>query len=126
MPGRRMSRPTYRQPNGAIRTDAYRHSDSAIELDYYHRQLERVHGSGLHGWGVADGLRVTATQNSPNLKIEPGVAIDKDGQHISLAEGGTAEIGWHPDVPGTAPMPAAVNADGAVFPTAGLSGDFYV
>jgi hypothetical protein len=126
MPARKLIRPTYRQPNGVIRTDAYRHGDSAIELDDYHRPLEQVHGSGLHGWGVADGLRVTATLNMQDLKIEPGIAIDKDGRHIALAATANAEIGPNADNPGTAPILTAVNADGAVFPTNGLAGDLYV
>jgi len=122
MAGRKITRPTYRQPNGTIRTDAYRHGDSAIELDEFHRPLEQVHGSGLHDFGVGDGLLVTAVLNTAGVKIQPGIGIDSVGQHISLAATATAEIGPNADNPATPPNLTAVNADGALLPTTGISG----
>ncbi|MGB3307754.1 MAG: hypothetical protein WBA63_16325, partial [Thermomicrobiales bacterium] len=119
----KLTRPTYRQPNGSIRTDAYRHGDSALEMDEFNRPLGQIHGAGLHDYGIGEGLLVTAVLNSPGVKIQSGIAIDRDGRHISLAVTATAEIGPNADNPGTSPVLTAVNADGALLPTTGLSGD---
>src|SRR6185437_10311033 len=62
------------------------------DLELWARPLERIHGSGLHGWGVALGLGVKATIGQGGVTIEPGIAVDAAGQHISLAEGGRAEV----------------------------------
>lgn len=122
MPGQKITRPTYRQPNGSVRTDAYRHGDSATEQENYHLAIEQVHGSGLHGWGIAAGMNVTGVVNAPDIKIEPGIAIDREGHHISLAATATAEIGPNADNPGQAATLVPVNTDGATFPTGGLQG----
>ena len=119
----KLTRPTYRQPNGSIRTDAYRHGDSALEMDEFNRPLGQIHGAGLHDYGIGEGLLVTAVLNSPGVKIQSGIAIDREGRHISLAITATAEIGPNADNPGTSPVLTAVNADGALLPTTGLSGD---
>ena len=49
-------------------------------------------GPGLHGWGVALGLGVKATIGQPRLTIETGIAHGRGGPHISLAQGGRAEV----------------------------------
>jgi hypothetical protein len=100
--------------------------ETAINTSYYVEPLERAHGSGAHGWGIASGLSITATLNNPNVKIKSGIAVDLPGRHICLAEGGSAEIGPNADNPTVSPQLASVVAAGVELPTAGLNGAYYV
>jgi hypothetical protein len=105
------------------------YGDAALDTEQYHRPLERLHGSGLHGPGVATGLEVSCLVGQPNLVIAPGVALDPQGRHIYLANGGSAEIGPSADVPGTPPTLTQVTPTGAVLPTGPLSlaaGTYYI
>lgn len=102
------------------------YGDAALDLEQYHRPLERLHSSGLHGAGVASGLQIKCTVGLVNLVVAPGLALDAAGRHIYLAVGGTAEIGPTANVPGTPSNLVPVAAAGATFPTAGLTGDKYV
>jgi len=140
MPSKKLSRTTYRDPTlpgNPIRAGDVARAEAALDMDEFYRPLEQVHASGAHGWvdasgkpqgwGVADGLRVTATLNQVDIKALPGIAIDAQGRHIALAEGGNAEIGANADVPGTAPTLTGVAATGATMPTAALAaGSYYV
>src|SRR5437667_3712334 len=96
------------------------------DMDQYYRPLERIHGSSLHGWGVASGLSVTATLNSATLTVQPGVALDSKGQHIALAVGGNAEVGQNPTGFSTGATFKPVLANGVAMPTSGLTGDKYL
>lgn len=104
------------------------HAEGSRDMDQFVRPLEQVHaGVTLHGWGVAAGLQVTATINSPGLHVLSGVALDVSGRHVSLADNGVAEIGQNADAPGASPTPTAVvPLTGVALPTAGLSGDKFV
>jgi hypothetical protein len=95
-------------------------------MEDFYLPLGRIHGSGLHGWGLASGLSVTATLGSQGLNVLPGVAIDRAGQHISLALNGEAEIGPNASDPGAAPNLTGVPSLGAVVPTTGLTGTLYL
>ncbi|MEZ5284337.1 MAG: hypothetical protein R2712_05915 [Vicinamibacterales bacterium] len=44
----------------------------------------RLHNRYLHGWGVVDGLRVSADGNS--VVVTPGLAIDCQGNDVLLPE----------------------------------------
>ena len=35
------------------------YGDAALDTEQYHRPLERLHGSGLHGPGIATGLELS-------------------------------------------------------------------
>lgn len=50
----------------------------------YHRDKRRLHNRLLHGWGVVDGLQVSAARGS--LVLSPGVALDCAGNELVLAE----------------------------------------
>jgi hypothetical protein len=129
MTSEKLQRSTYRDPTAPgdpVRSGNPTRAENALDMDQYYRPLERIHSSGLHGWGVASGLRVTATLNSPGVTMLPGVALDSSGRHISLAADGSAEIGQNADAPGATPTLVTVAANGVVFPTSGLSGDKYV
>ena len=98
MTSQNLQRTTYRDPTSPgnpVRAGSPTRAENALDMDQYYRPLERIHGTSLHGWGVASGLSVSATLNGPNttLAVLPGVALDSNGQHISLAVGGNAEIG---------------------------------
>ena len=141
MSSEQLQRTTYRDPiSGAIRTDesSPSESESAQDMDQYYLPLARVHGSGLHGWGVASGLSVTATLADPTtgtlpaLNVSPGIALDSAGQHISLALGGVAETTTDLDINGNpaTSVPAEVTTSGAfilptsVLPSSVLPGTF--
>jgi len=100
--------------------------DAALDAEQYHRPIERLHGSGLHGAGVAFGMQIACTVGHPNVTVAPGLALDAAGRHVYLAVGGQAEIGATASVPNTPPNLVPVTAAGAVFPTAGLTGDHYM
>jgi hypothetical protein len=131
MSSEQIQRTTYRDPTlpgSPIRTGdpVDRAIESARDMDDCYLPLGRVHGSSLHGWGIASGLKVTASVGSQNLNVLPGVASDAAGQHISLALNGNAEIGPTANAPGAAPDLTGVPPSGAVMPTNGLSGTFYL
>ena len=69
------------------------YGDAALDAEQYHRPLERLHGSGMHGAGVSTGMQLKCAVGQPNLIIAPGLALDAAGRHIYLAVGGSAEIG---------------------------------
>jgi hypothetical protein len=127
-----LQRTTYRDPTtpgNPVRAGSPTRAENALDMDQYYRPLERIHGTSLHGWGVASGLSVSATLNSPNstLTVLPGVALDSNGRHISLAVGGNAEIGPSADAPGANPTLVPVAATGVSFPIpATASGDKYL
>lgn len=127
MSSQKLTRTTYRDPtdpSNPIRSGDVARAEAAMDMDQYYRPLEQVHGSGLHQFGAADGLRVNATNGTQGIKVLPGIAIDSVGRHISLAAGGQAEVGATADAPGATPQLVAVDAvNGALVPTAGLSGD---
>jgi hypothetical protein len=100
-------------------------ANAALDAEQYYRPLERLHGAGLHGAGVAYGMQVSATIGQPNVTVMPGLALDPQGRHIYLGIGGSAEVGPSADVPNTLPELAPVTALGAVLPTAGLSAGTY-
>lgn len=122
-------RTTYTDPtnNGLVRQGATAHGESMLDLMKYAQPLERAHGSGLHGWGIGEGLAISATLNQPGVRVLPGIAVDATGRLIVLALQGKAEIG--PDADNTAVaanLTTPVDATGAVLPTTGISGSFFV
>ncbi len=98
----------------------------ATDEEQYIRPLERVHGMALHAPGVGWGMDIACTLNSPGVAIMAGIALDASGKHIYLAEGGNAEIGPDADIPGTPADLAPVTASGAMLPTVGFTGTYYV
>jgi hypothetical protein len=69
------------------------HSD---DMQDFHLPLERMHNSYLHNWGIASGLEVSGTIGGTEIVVNSGVAIDKNGQLISLPSIGHADIGENP------------------------------
>jgi hypothetical protein len=52
----------------------------------YHREKQRRHNRSFHGVGVLHGLKVTSAKDKAGwtVVIEPGVAIDPEGNEIHL------------------------------------------
>ena len=100
--------------------------ETSINTNKYVDALERMHSSGPHGWGIAQGLGIKATMNQAGVGVLSGVAIDAAGRHVALAEGAGAEIGPDASNPAVSPQIAAVTAAGVTLATAGLNGAYYV
>lgn len=66
------------------------------DFEGFHLPINRMHNSNLHDWGIARGLEVTGTIGGGEVIINPGVAIDIDGQLISLSDTGHGDIGKNP------------------------------
>jgi hypothetical protein len=131
MTSEKLQRTSYRDPNTAddrVRSGTPSLAENEQDMDQYYRPLERIHGSSLHGWGVASGLGVAATLNSPSptLTVQPGVALDSNGQHIALAVGANAELGATPTGLSTGATFVPVTASGVAMPSSGLTGDKYL
>lgn len=88
--------------------------ESRVDAERYLQPLVRAHASALHSWGIAEGLRVSATIGVSGLTIGPGVALDAAGRHICVAEGGSVKLD-----DGSL---AAVGQSGVEIPTTGPMG----
>ncbi|MEZ4731286.1 MAG: hypothetical protein R3E79_29560 [Caldilineaceae bacterium] len=79
--------------------------DESVRTHYqdwqeYHLRLARLHHSYLHGWGVIRGLDVSQhPDNASAVVVSPGMALDRAGQLITLAntEGEFAVVGSEQD-----------------------------
>src|SRR5688572_17563686 len=72
----------------ALRTGDATREEAALDQEAYFLPLERVHGSTLHEFGIADGLRVVAALGTLELRLEPGATVDVAGRHITLPVNG--------------------------------------
>jgi hypothetical protein len=118
MASQKLTRTTYFDPKNNVSRQGFTAlGESLVDFERYTQPLEHVHAA-LHGWGVADGLRVTATLGQPGILVRPGVALDAPGRHISLAAGGPVKVGQT-----VLAMPAQ---GGVSIPTTGKSGPWYV
>jgi hypothetical protein len=135
MSSQKLSRSTYRDPTAgdALRTGdpnnpkdtladkVDRAIESARDMEQFYIPSGQIHGSSMHGWGIASGLSVSVdpTTMESGLSVSPGVAIDRDGRHISLAEGAEADVSQNADMDGNPQSPhlTGVAATGAFVPT---------
>jgi hypothetical protein len=119
VPAQKLTHTGFTHPvTGLPRAGSTALEESSVDHEQYAQPLERVHGGGLHDWGVADGLQASATIGQPGVKVTPGVALDGQGRHVSLAPGGQARIS-QTDLSDVLP-------DGVTLPTAGVTGDRYL
>jgi hypothetical protein len=56
----------------------------------YHVRLRRANNLATHGWGIVAGLEIEPT-GSNEIAVKPGMAIDKFGREIILAEDSSAK-----------------------------------
>ncbi|MEB3180863.1 MAG: hypothetical protein VKL59_17805 [Nostocaceae cyanobacterium] len=66
------------------------------DFDDYHLPVVRTQISSLNEWGIAQGLEISGTIGSNTITIQQGVAIDSNGQLISLSEQGNATLSNNP------------------------------
>jgi hypothetical protein len=127
MSGEPLVRTYYRDPHfdpAPVRSGTPANGEVNVDVEQYHQPRERIHGSRPHSFGVAGGLGVTLGITPKGIKVQPGVAIDASGRHISLGVGGQAEVGPNAggkDANGN-PIPpdlVTVAADGVPFDTTG-------
>ncbi|MFD8498406.1 hypothetical protein [Amycolatopsis sp. NPDC059657] len=109
---------------GTVRSGATGHGESVTDVEDYLIPLDRARTAGLHGWGVAAGLRVTATAGAAGVTVTPGSAADAAGSVVVLAVGGVAVVdpGVDPDQLQNVPT-VPVEAAGVAVATA-TAGDF--
>lgn len=136
MTTRKLSRTAYRDPTqvgSPVRSGDTTHGESNADAEGYIQPIAQVHASGLHDWGVAQGLKTTATIGAAGITVEPGTAVDVNGRHIALAastpdEASFAEVSTV-DPPDPA-VPAQVTATGVLLPTVTVpqpaAGDYVV
>lgn len=115
MTAEKLTHTTYTDPDSGLpRSGNTARGESRVDLEEYTRPLERVHAGHAHGRGVAEGLRVTAVLGETSVRVLPGVALDAEGRHISLAPGGLARTDGG--------SPVDVGAEGLVLATGTISG----
>src|SRR5262245_398072 len=90
--------------------------ESRIDQEQYLLPLEQLSGA-LHDWGIATGLAVTATIGKPGVKVMPGVGLDANGHHISLANNGTVEVNPNANASGNSTLVKVPSNDGVTFDT---------
>jgi hypothetical protein len=64
------------------------------EQDYFRKKLRR-HNLLLHGWGVVCGLGVTTHSEPWRVFVDPGYAIDRQGEEIVLDVAQVADVRSH-------------------------------
>jgi hypothetical protein len=112
---------------GTVRGGATGHGESLTDVESYLLPLDQLRGSSLYGWGVANGLRVTAVSGQADVTVAPGAALDAAGHVVVLADGGFAVVDPTVDPEQVQNVPTIpVDAAGVVLPTAGSSGDQFV
>jgi hypothetical protein len=75
---------------------------AASDLDAvqrYHRTLRWLHNRAMHDWGVALGLAVSGERGEKTVRVTPGLAVDRAGREVLLAEPTTLQV---PALAGTA------------------------
>ena len=59
----------------------------------YHQDAQRLHNRALHGWGIVSGLQVgLAAETGRTVVLQPGIAIDRAGNIIRVAQPATLEV----------------------------------
>lgn len=59
----------------------------------YHQDAQRLHNRALHGWGVVSGLEVVlAGEQGRTVVVQPGIAIDRAGNVIRVAQPAMLEV----------------------------------
>ena len=56
-------------------------ADLELEQQYFREKLKR-HNRSLHGFGIVSGLKVTV--NSGQIIVEPGLALDCEGNELAI------------------------------------------
>ena len=59
-------------------------ADDLKTLVDYFRNKHRLHNKYLHGYGIVFGLEVSVTENNHSVVINPGLALDCEGNEIAV------------------------------------------
>ena len=84
--------------NDYIKRARYFHGMLMTDRDFkeeqlYHNKKRKLLNQMLHGWGVVCGLKVkTTTPAGPNIIVEPGLALDCNGNEILVCEEQTIDL----------------------------------
>ncbi len=110
---------------GTVRAGATGHGESLTDVESYLLPLEQAQGRSLFSWGVAAGLRVSATSGGAGVTVGVGVALDGSGRLVVLAADGKAVVDPDVDPDEMVNVPTVtVPADGVVVATsAELAGE---
>ena len=113
------------KPTDTTRLCSTMRTESQVDQVDYLDPLHQAHGAGLHTWGVAEGLEVSAVINSSGVLVKPGTALDAAGRTIVLAPKGGAVIAPDADPNELENIETVeVPATGINLPTANLSGEY--
>lgn len=116
---------TDRSTGDALLGDTTRRESRLDTEHFLIPQLQAI-GSGLHLWGVASGLTVSAVRDQPGVTVSPGIALDAAGRLLSLAQGAAAvtdpQVSVDPAVVVDVPV-VAVPASGVLLTTGTITGD---
>lgn len=66
------------------------------DIEHFHLPVQQMHHAGLHGFGIISGLEVEGLLGDDSLTVQAGLALDYEGNLISLSNSGRAEIGSDP------------------------------
>src|ERR1700757_4184984 len=94
MVGKGLLRTDYFVRNGdvTVRARDTRCVESVTDVESFLLPYGQAAGTGLHLWGIADGLSITGSKGQPGLNISLGCAIDAAGHLIVLTAGGWAVV----------------------------------
>ncbi|MCX4821034.1 hypothetical protein OG883_14145 [Streptomyces sp. NBC_01142] len=99
------------------------HGESVTDMESHLLPMEQARNTSLYGWGVADGLRVTAKRAEPGVTVSPGAALDAAGRLLVLAKGSFAIVDPDVDPTQVQNIPTVpVGAEGVTLGTAGPIG----
>ncbi len=62
------------------------------DWEEFHLPLARMHHAHLHDRGVASGLEVSVTGEGTEIEVQPGVAVDGNGELVALSGAGEADV----------------------------------
>ncbi len=65
--------------------------DFQTEQDYFRKRLRR-HNVLMHGWGIVFGLEASAHSEPGRVMVEPGYAIDQQGEEIVVDRPQIADV----------------------------------
>jgi hypothetical protein len=112
---------------GSVRAGDTRRDETVTDVEGFLMPYGQAATAGLHLWGIADGLAVSARANQPGLTVTAGAALDAAGRVIVVAGGGMAVTDPDIDPADLANIPTvAVDTTGVSVSTANRSGTRYL
>ena len=128
MAGKGLMRTDYwNRVTGSVRIGDTRRDETVTDVEGFLLPYAQAGTVGLHLWGIAAGLSVTATADQPGLSVAAGSAIDAAGHLIVVSGGGVAVVDPDIDPADVAHIPTvAVDTTGVILPTAADTGPRYL